>query len=95
MDGYRQQVRKTLYSVHSADFLYKRSQRKTCEVLTAIAIDTGENSSISLILIQSSWHRRRLRFATSNYRYNLNREPPSIVFLAVFFCLNCRGHLKQ
>jgi hypothetical protein len=31
---------------------------------------------------QSSWHRRRLRFATSRYRYDLNRETPAIAFFA-------------
>jgi hypothetical protein len=37
---------------------------------------------ITLILIQSSRYRRRQRIATYRYRYDLNRDPPAIVFFA-------------
>ncbi len=54
-----------------ADFLY-----------TTIDTDTGENLLINSILKKFSRHRRRPRFATSRYQYNLTREPPAIVIFA-------------
>ncbi len=35
---------KQLYTLRFANFFYTYSQRKTCDVLTAMDTDTGENS---------------------------------------------------
>jgi hypothetical protein len=46
--------------------------------------DPGRVFFIILILIQSSRYQRRQRIATFWYRYDLNRDPATIVFFAAY-----------